>query len=172
MCVCMWETGVSCNWVLKCIGMSHINSDTLASCTQWNTHTAHWFEQKQDLRESSWPQRCVRVVFCVWAVGLIIITLHLTQKTSLWGQYYMTSICRGELQCFIVAVLDLDRTGLSLKGCWMEMLQCEKWFISQNLEELLANNWLFSPYFSWPLSLFLYRPRNWKVMLLWMFFVW
>lgn len=52
----------------------------------------------------------------------------------------MTSICRGELQCFIEDVLDLDRTGLSLKGCWMEMLQCEKWFITQNLEELLASN--------------------------------
>lgn len=52
----------------------------------------------------------------------------------------MTSICCGELQCFIGAVLDLDLTELSLKGCWMEMLQCEKWFITQNLEELLASN--------------------------------
>lgn len=52
----------------------------------------------------------------------------------------MTSICLGELQCFIEAVLDLDRDGLGLKGYWMEMLQSGKWFITHNLEELLASN--------------------------------
>jgi len=52
----------------------------------------------------------------------------------------MTSICRGELQCFIEVVLDLDRAGLGLKGYCMEMHQSGKWFITQNLEELLASN--------------------------------